>query len=63
MCERCNEIMQQILHHCRFMDQRFDPLTEQRVTEAIKKVEERKRPRIKGRLVRGVRLLDRLTQF
>jgi TATA-binding protein-associated factor Taf7 len=42
MCERCNEIEKKISHYRRFLNQRFDPLTEQRITEAIKELEERK---------------------
>jgi hypothetical protein len=61
MCERCDEIMQQISLYRRFMDEGFDPLTEQRVAEATKKVEERKRPLLKGRLVRGVRTASHAT--
>jgi hypothetical protein len=42
MCERCNEIIQQILDYRRLLDQPLDPLAEQRIAEALKKLEERK---------------------
>jgi hypothetical protein len=42
MCEQCDKIQEQISHYRRFLNQRFDPLTEQRIAEAIKELQQRK---------------------
>ena len=42
MCEQCDKIQEQISHCRRFLNQRFDPCTEQRIAEAIKELQQRK---------------------
>jgi hypothetical protein len=42
MCGQCSKIQEQILHYRGFLKQPFDPLTEQRIKEAIKELEQRK---------------------
>ena len=41
MCEQCEKIRQKISHYRRFLGQRFDPLTEERVRALIADMEGR----------------------
>jgi len=42
MCERCDELQKQIDRYNRFLHQRFDPLTEERLKAALAELEKRK---------------------
>jgi hypothetical protein len=39
MCEQCNKIQNQIAQYRRFLNHRFDPLTEERMKAAITELE------------------------
>ena len=42
MSERCDELQKQIDKYSQFLQQGFDPLTEERIKAAIAELEERK---------------------
>jgi len=42
MCDQCDQLQKQISHYRRFLSQRFDPLTEQRMKATIIELEQRK---------------------
>ena len=42
MCEQCNEFQTQIDKYHRFLKQRYDPLTEERMKAAVVELEQRK---------------------
>jgi hypothetical protein len=43
MCEQCDKLQKQIDQYNRFLERRFDPLTEQRMREAVTELETRKK--------------------
>jgi hypothetical protein len=42
MCEQCDKLQKQIDQYNRFLERRFDQLTEQRMKEAVTELEKRK---------------------
>jgi hypothetical protein len=42
MCDKCENIQKQIDQYNRFLRQRFDPLTEERLRAAVTELEKRK---------------------
>ena len=42
MCEQCDDLQKRIDHYNRFLTQRFDPLTEERMRAAMAELEKRK---------------------
>jgi hypothetical protein len=42
MCEQCDKLKEQISHYRRFLNQRFDELTEERIKALIADLEQRK---------------------
>jgi hypothetical protein len=42
MCEECFELEKKISHYRGFLTHRFDPLTEERIKQAVRDLEHRK---------------------
>jgi hypothetical protein len=42
MCNECDKLQEVISHYRQFLEQRFDPLTEQRIKNVIADLERRK---------------------
>ena len=41
MCEQCQNLQKQIIHYRQFLNQRFDPLSEERIKAMIFELERR----------------------
>ena len=42
MCEECVKLENKIAHYQRFLKQRYDPLTEERIKQAVQELEQQK---------------------